>query len=936
MWSKARRLGLTFGLILGFLFSMLGTISVNAQNQTAGLFISDTLSQEGYTLFAPNKSTTTYMIDHYGRLVNKWESTRLVALSVYLLENGNLLRSAAPGGAQIFAWDGTLLWDFVYQDTNFHQHHDIEPLPNGNILMLVQGNPTWDDAVQAGRDTTQLDSRGLNKEFIVEIQPIGFDSGVVVWKWDLWDHLVQDFDPSKDNYGVVEDHPELLNINFDDNARREWVHANGIGYNADLDQIVISYRNTSEFYIIDHSTTTEEAAGHTGGNSGRGGDYLYRWGNPIAYGAGSVNDQRLFYQHNPHWIGAGLAGEGHILVFNNGDSRLGGSYSTVDEIVTPVDAFGQYTWPAPGSAFGPSNGIQVYKADNPADFYSAKISGAQRLPNGNTIICEGSKGHLFEVTPDGQIVWDYQSPIGKDEITVQGDTLITSAIFRTARYTSDYPGLAGKDLTPGAPLELYPFTLASTKHEPALPFETDPVAVTSTIIDDGTIDIANLMVDVGAGFTAIPMYDDGAHGDGAAGDDVYGAVIPAQPPGTLVRYYVYAEDNELNAILDPPSAQATTYRYRVTREGISHVELTQIWQQSNRHILSESASPTPGNPWTWTVSDYSGFTGTPDIWFEYQNAEQTEAEVHFGIGEPSHWLNGADGSFTLTLSNGVDSDRVYSIDLTLRALIGDGWVYFENQIAGGPFLNGVGAEGFSFQAANLSSELSSLSPSDIVLDEVGGIVSISNAPTGSVDGTLGLIISDGTRPAAYINSVQLSFRTLDPTPITIANDGLAGTQSISVPDDLNLGPWNWSGYIDGLPSSIIGAADVNNSPSFELSWLAGELQTTDTGTGTVTIQPADESAPLAVVSLPTSIIADGCCGTYTFSYTGNTDCGDDGKRNLVDITLLIDRVYISKTSLCCEENGNTNGDIEGKINLADITRLIDHVYITKAQTAICL
>ena len=79
----------------------------------------------------------------------------------------------------------------------------------------------------------------------------------------------------------------------------------------------------------------------------------------------------------------------------------------------------------------------------------------------------------------------------------------------------------------------------------------------------------------------------------------------------------------------------------------------------------------------------------------------------------------------------------------------------------------------------------------------------------------------------------------------------------------------------------------------------------------------------------------GCCGLYTGGFTGNTDCDILGKRNLADITRLIDKVYVSKTDLCCPENGNVDGDLLAKVNLADITRLIDHVYISKDQTSAC-
>ncbi len=76
-----------------------------------------------------------------------------------------------------------------------------------------------------------------------------------------------------------------------------------------------------------------------------------------------------------------------------------------------------------------------------------------------------------------------------------------------------------------------------------------------------------------------------------------------------------------------------------------------------------------------------------------------------------------------------------------------------------------------------------------------------------------------------------------------------------------------------------------------------------------------------------------CCGLYTTGFTGNIDCDIDGKRNLEDVTRLIDRVYITKERLCCEENGDINGD--ESLNLADITELVDHIWISKDETAAC-
>jgi hypothetical protein len=242
----------------------------------------------------------------------------------------------------------------------------------------------------------------------------------------------------------------------------DWTHTNAVAYNADLDQIMISIHNHSEVWIIDHSTTTAEAASHAGGRSGKGGDLLYRWGNPQVYRAGDAADQRLFVQHNAHWIPKGLPGAGHMLVFNNGHRGAGGQFSSVDEIVLPVDAQGRYTREA-GEKFGPEFAVWSYTAPKETDFYSSFISGASRLPNGNTMICSGANGIMFEVTPDKKVVWQYMnSPHGQPAGAAGrggrggrggGGGPNPKSLFRAYRYGTEFAGLAGKELTPGKTLE---------------------------------------------------------------------------------------------------------------------------------------------------------------------------------------------------------------------------------------------------------------------------------------------------------------------------------------------------------------------------------------------------------------------------------------------------------------------------------------------------
>jgi hypothetical protein len=349
------------------------------------------------------------------------------------------------------------VWD--YKCTPQHrQHHDAVKLPNGNVLMLAWDRKTADEAAAAGRKgggPVQTDS-------VIEVKPTGPTSGEIIWEWNLWDHLIQDFDKGKENYGAVADHAELVDVNFNvsDKGRgpNDWTHINAIDYNAELDQIMVSVRTFSEVWVIDHSPTTAEAKTHRGGKQSRGGDLLYRWGNPAVYRAGMAKDQTSFGQHNAHWIPKGLPGAGHLLLFNNGNNRPGEKYSTVDEVELPVDARGRYS-STPGTAYGPAKPLWTYEAPTRKDLYSFYISGAQRLPNGNTLICSGANGTFIEVTPTQEVVWRYVNPVpgrpsgggppGVGPPTGRG----AGAVFRATRIPPGHTGLVGKDLTPGSSLE---------------------------------------------------------------------------------------------------------------------------------------------------------------------------------------------------------------------------------------------------------------------------------------------------------------------------------------------------------------------------------------------------------------------------------------------------------------------------------------------------
>ena len=428
---------------------------------------SDSRAFDGYTLvhdaaFGGQNANRIYLTDMNGETVHQWEPGRYQpeGAVAYLLENGLLLRTissyhwmhdepypvGAAGTIQLLDWDSNVVWEYEMDVPGRHVfHHDVDYMPNGNILAIAYTAFSreevramgWDGVFPAEAETIWLDK-------IVELQP-NLDDGSteIVWQWNVWDHLVQDKFPERANYGDVESEVGKIDVNY---LREGYVmfvsgqmnHINSVDYNAELDQIVLSSATYGELWFIDHSTTMAEAAGDSGGRHGRGGDLIYRWGNPLTTKSGSLDEATLYWQHDARWITEGLPGAGNMLVYNNGTKRrLDGtfdpeagmdfenSYSDLIEFRLPIGADGLYDTDARPEI------VWTWNADADEGYFSPFMSGWDRLPNGNTIFVNAHNKQIIEVTPEGERVLDYEVPEN-------------GRMYRVYKYPGDYPGLAGR------------------------------------------------------------------------------------------------------------------------------------------------------------------------------------------------------------------------------------------------------------------------------------------------------------------------------------------------------------------------------------------------------------------------------------------------------------------------------------------------------------
>jgi hypothetical protein len=486
----------------------------------------------GYVLFSGTgaANTTTYLIDMEGYVVHEWKRDYVVSLHETLLDNGNLLAAQAawslplpagvnpnvkikkqtwPNGAtpsstniitvggghggylQEFDWDGNVVWDYELNDATHVQHHTFAPhesiyTPNtssdGNVLILAWEYHTNAEAIAAGRNPATV-GRGIWSDYLIEVNR----AKQIVWEFHIWDNLVQNFDPTKPNYGNPVDHQDKWDINWINpgmpvpgsatvaSTTQDWTHFNTINYHpTDNNKIVTNSRHMGESYIIDKAAKK----------------LIYRFGNPSVYGGGKApsfqndGDQLMWGPHHAHIIPPGLPGAGHLLIIDNGWNRPEGnrtrsievdmSQTSNTAVAAGVGGLPTGNTAIPGTMH-PGHIIWQYAGARPNSMYSASQCSNERLPNGNTFITITETGHIIEVTKgvasgvnwvNKEVVWEFINPLESTGSVAAGYTYPVvrclfndggvggtattdnpTAIHRSTLIPPNHPGLKDKDLS---------------------------------------------------------------------------------------------------------------------------------------------------------------------------------------------------------------------------------------------------------------------------------------------------------------------------------------------------------------------------------------------------------------------------------------------------------------------------------------------------------
>ena len=345
-------------------------------------------------------ANTSVVINKDGEIIQEYNFENRLGNDIERLPNGEFLGIFKPMTKTHISFGGSggvlrrinadqqTLWQYVISSETELAHHDLERLPNGNVMTIVWEKISTEQAIALGAQTEVP----IYLEKLVEIDP---NTDEIVWQWRSADHLIQDVDDSASTYGNIRQYPRKIDINYNSHIEDgDWMHANGIVYDHTRDLVFMTVNFYDEVWVIDHSTTTAQASTASGGNYGVGGDLVYRFGNPAAYG--SAQPPIFDHVHHPNFSNDNNT---QMLFYSNGETA---EKSIVFELQLPAQlSLDPNTENLPAI---------VWQFSHPEMYYRI-VSGAVKLPNGNVLICEGDFG-FWEINPSGHVVWKmkgYQS-----------------------------------------------------------------------------------------------------------------------------------------------------------------------------------------------------------------------------------------------------------------------------------------------------------------------------------------------------------------------------------------------------------------------------------------------------------------------------------------------------------------------------------------------
>ena len=475
-----------------WILSILATTAFAQDNTIGTIIYNEEATDGGFNLIYPHNQPDAFLLDMCGNVVHKWENADSLrpANVIYILENSDVITTYRPadfsedaiwaggGGATIErrTWDNEAIWSFTRNDAEYRLHHDIQPMADGNVLVTAWEQRDSLECIEAGRNPDNLTGAGMWSEVVWVIAPGDDGLGEIVWEWAVWDHLVQDLDSTKSNYGIIAENINKIDINFGSelNAAADWLHINAIDFDEYSQHIMLSVPTFNEIWVVDYGNTTP-------------GELKWRWGNPMAYDRGDSTDIKLGFQHHTHWLDLALSTNsgdyGKVGVFNNRVQGDTSEYSSVHTLLPIYDEYeNEYMVDLETGTFLPTDFDWTFESPDPNTIYSNIVSSFQRLENGNSLICSGRTGDSREYTQGGELIWHYKTPFlnqaGMASPQSQGTVLtqMQNLTFRASRYPADYPAFDGMDFVTGLPIELNPIMLASCQSGCDLTLSIDSIS----------------------------------------------------------------------------------------------------------------------------------------------------------------------------------------------------------------------------------------------------------------------------------------------------------------------------------------------------------------------------------------------------------------------------------------------------------------------------